>query len=108
GWGGGGVGGGGVAVGGRGPGGGGIGLPLGVARSTSGASRSMMDPLIRRLWELGTSAVMLSCPREEGAFLGDVKPRVLPPGRAQLVTRRRGNLLLQTAYVDVPESADAA
>jgi DNA segregation ATPase FtsK/SpoIIIE, S-DNA-T family len=85
-----------------------IGLHLVVARSTSGASRALMDPVLRRLWELGTSALLLSCPRDEGAFLGDVKPRVLPPGRAQLVTRRKGGLLLQTALADPSDSVKAA
>jgi S-DNA-T family DNA segregation ATPase FtsK/SpoIIIE len=65
-----------------------IGLHLIIARSTSGAMRSMMDPVIRRLWELGTPALLLSYPKEEGKFLGEAKPRTLPPGRAQLVTRR--------------------
>jgi S-DNA-T family DNA segregation ATPase FtsK/SpoIIIE len=65
-----------------------IGLHLVIARSTSGAMRSMMDPVIRRLWELGTPALLLSYPKEEGKFLGEAKPRTLPPGRAQLVTRR--------------------
>ncbi|HEV3170751.1 MAG TPA: type VII secretion protein EccCa [Actinocrinis sp.] len=65
-----------------------IGLHLVVARSTSGAMRSMMDPVIRRLWELGAPALLLSYPKEEGKFLGEAKPRTLPPGRAQLVTRR--------------------
>jgi DNA segregation ATPase FtsK/SpoIIIE, S-DNA-T family len=65
-----------------------IGLHLVIARSTSGAMRAMMDPLIRRLWELGSPALLLSYPKEEGKFLGEAKPRTLPPGRAQLVTRR--------------------
>jgi DNA segregation ATPase FtsK/SpoIIIE, S-DNA-T family len=65
-----------------------IGLHLVVARSTSGIMRSMMDPVLRRLWELGTPALLLSYPKEEGKFLGEAKPRTLPPGRAQLVTRR--------------------
>ena len=65
-----------------------IGLHLVIARSTSGAMRSMMDPVVRRLWELGAPALLLSYPKEEGKFLGEAKPRTLPPGRAQLVTRR--------------------
>jgi hypothetical protein len=63
-----------------------IGLRLVIARSSSGAMRAMTDPLLRRLWELGSPAVLLSCPDEEGEFLGAAKPRTLPPGRAQLVT----------------------
>lgn len=81
-----------------------IGLHLIVARSSSGASRMMFsDPVFRRLWELGTPGLLLSCSREEGAILGDVKPRVLPPGRAQLVTRRHLPLLLQTALLETPD-----
>ncbi|WDZ83738.1 type VII secretion protein EccCa [Micromonospora cathayae] len=75
-----------------------IGLHLIVARSTSGAMRAMMDPVLRRMWELGTPATLLSYPKEEGKFLGDAAPRRLPPGRAQLVTRR-GVKLIQTGHV---------
>ncbi|MFI5935000.1 type VII secretion protein EccCa [Actinoplanes sp. NPDC051494] len=75
-----------------------IGLHLIIARSTSGAMRAMMDPVIRRLWELGTPATLFSYPKEEGKFLGEAAPRRLPPGRAQLVTRR-GVKLMQTGSV---------
>jgi S-DNA-T family DNA segregation ATPase FtsK/SpoIIIE len=70
-----------------------IGLHLVVARSASGAGRAMMDPVLRRLWELGNPALLFSYPREEGKFLGEAKPRTLPPGRAQLVTRRSVGLV---------------
>ena len=36
-----------------------IGFHLIVARSTAGASRAMMNPVLRRMWELGTPAVLL-------------------------------------------------
>lgn len=75
-----------------------IGLHVIVARSTSGSMRAMMDPVLRRMWELGTPATLLSYPKEEGKFLGEAKPRTLPPGRAQLVTRR-GVSLIQTGFV---------
>jgi S-DNA-T family DNA segregation ATPase FtsK/SpoIIIE len=75
-----------------------IGLHVIVARSTSGAMRGMADPVLRRLWELGSPGVVLSYPKEEGRFLGEAAPRKLPPGRAQLVTRR-GVRLVQTGYV---------
>lgn len=75
-----------------------IGLHLVVARSSAGAGRAMMsDSVLRRLWELSTPALLFSCDNDEGAFLGEVKPRRLPPGRAQLVDRRRGTALVQTA-----------
>jgi S-DNA-T family DNA segregation ATPase FtsK/SpoIIIE len=73
-----------------------IGLHLIVARSTSNAMRALSDPVLRRMWELGTPGVLFSYPKEEGKFLGEAAPRKLPPGRAQLVTRR-GVKLIQTA-----------
>jgi S-DNA-T family DNA segregation ATPase FtsK/SpoIIIE len=75
-----------------------IGLHLVVSRSTSGAMRAMMDPVLRRLWELGNPALLFSYPKEEGKFIGEAKPRTLPPGRAQLVTRRSVKLM-QTGLV---------
>ncbi len=82
-----------------------IGLHVVVARSSSGAGRAMMDPVLRRLWELGTPSLLMSCSKEEGVFVGDAKPRVLPPGRAQLVTRRKRPLLVQTAFVTASDRA---
>ncbi|MGW5496993.1 type VII secretion protein EccCa [Streptomyces olivaceoviridis] len=70
-----------------------IGLHLIVARSSSGAARAMMDPLLRRVWELGNPALLLSHPKEEGKFIGEARPRLLPPGRAQRVTRRSIDLV---------------
>ncbi|MDT8910751.1 type VII secretion protein EccCa [Amycolatopsis sp. PS_44_ISF1] len=81
-----------------------IGFHLIVARSTSGAMRALSDPVIRRIWELGSPGVVFSYPKEEGKFLGEAAPRKLPAGRAQLVTRR-GVKLMQTGYV--PTGADA-
>ncbi|MEW2443179.1 type VII secretion protein EccCa [Micromonospora marina] len=75
-----------------------IGLHLVVARNSSGAMRAMMDPLLRRMWELGTPGLLFSYSREEGVFLGEARPRQLPPGRAQLVTRRHVTLV-QTGHV---------
>jgi DNA segregation ATPase FtsK/SpoIIIE, S-DNA-T family len=77
-----------------------IGLHLIVARSTANGGRGMMDPLMRRLWEINTPALLFSCPRGEGMFLGDVRPQTLPTGRAQYLTRRRGVSIVQTGVVD--------
>nr|WP_308129570.1 type VII secretion protein EccCa [Actinoplanes polyasparticus] len=79
-----------------------VGLHLIVARSTAGASRAMMNPVLRRAWELGSPGILLSCPREEGAFLGNVKPRTLPTARGQYIDRRRSVRLLQTPEVPKP------
>ncbi len=75
-----------------------IGLHLVVARSTGGASRIMTDPVVRRLWDIGTPTLMLSCPKEEGTFLGTYRPQQLPAGRANYLTRR-GTTLLQTGFL---------
>ncbi|GHH56492.1 type VII secretion protein EccC [Lentzea cavernae] len=77
-----------------------VGVHVIIARSTAGASRSMSNPAIRRMWELGTPALLLSCPKTEGAFLGNLKPRTLPPGRAQFINRRRTVRLVQTPLVE--------
>jgi S-DNA-T family DNA segregation ATPase FtsK/SpoIIIE len=77
-----------------------VGVHVIIARSTSGASRSMMNQAIRRMWELGTPALLLSCPKNEGSFLGNLKPRVLPVGRGQFVNRRRSVRLVQTPLVE--------
>jgi DNA segregation ATPase FtsK/SpoIIIE, S-DNA-T family len=76
-----------------------IGLHVILARSTSNGGRGMMDPLMRRLWEINTPALLFSCPRDEGVFLGDTRPQKLPPGRAQYITRRRGVPIVQTGLV---------
>ncbi|MBT0774254.1 type VII secretion protein EccCa [Kineosporia sp. J2-2] len=81
-----------------------LGLHMIVARSANGLSRGLSDPLMRRLMETNTPTVMLSTPPSEGAFIGNVKPRVLPPGRALHITRR-GSVQIQTAMV--PDRANA-
>jgi S-DNA-T family DNA segregation ATPase FtsK/SpoIIIE len=75
-----------------------IGLHVVLARGASGVMRMSMDPLLRRLQELNTPDLALSCPPAEGPLLGGVKPRHLVPGRALLCTRR-GSRLIQTGFV---------
>jgi S-DNA-T family DNA segregation ATPase FtsK/SpoIIIE len=43
--------------------------------------------------------MMFSCPKDEGVFIGNVRPRTLPVGRAQYVNRRRSVNLVQTPLV---------
>ncbi|AQZ70810.1 type VII secretion protein EccC [[Actinomadura] parvosata subsp. kistnae] len=75
-----------------------IGLHLVLARAMGGAGRSMMDPVVRRLKEMSTPALLLSGPRDEGQLFGNVRPRQLPPGRGIHVDRRSGEKLVQTAF----------
>ncbi|GAA2793016.1 type VII secretion protein EccCa [Crossiella cryophila] len=73
-----------------------LGLHLVVARGANGIGRGGNDPLLRRLVEVNTPVLLLSCPNSEGLVFGDVRPRTLIPGRAQYATRR-GTTLVQTA-----------
>jgi S-DNA-T family DNA segregation ATPase FtsK/SpoIIIE len=79
-----------------------IGLHVIVARTTSNGMRAMLDPMIRRMWDIGTPGLLFSCRREEGSFLGDAKPMTLIPGRAQFVHRRHGVRMLHTALAAPP------
>ncbi len=81
-----------------------IGLHVLTFRSTSAAARAMLgDHLLRRMWDLGTPGLLFSCPRDETHVLGETKPLTLPPGRAQLVIRREGARLVQTALLPEPD-----
>ncbi|WP_407916403.1 type VII secretion protein EccCa [Kitasatospora sp. NE20-6] len=84
-----------------------LGLHLVVARSANGAGRAMSDPLLRKLQEVNTPALLLSCPASEGYMFGSVKPRQLPAGRALHITRRR-TVQVQTALVGEPEEQGPA
>jgi S-DNA-T family DNA segregation ATPase FtsK/SpoIIIE len=75
-----------------------LGLHLIVARGANGIARAMSDPLLRRLMEVNTPAVLLSCPPAEGMLFNGVKPRVQPAGRGLHITRRR-TMQVQTALV---------
>ncbi|WP_235029884.1 type VII secretion protein EccCa [Nonomuraea solani] len=79
-----------------------IGLHVVLARAMGGAGRGMLDPVVRRLKEMNSPAVMLSGPRDEGQLFGNVRPRQLPPGRGLYVDRRSGEKLVQTAYLEGP------
>ncbi|GAA5188696.1 type VII secretion protein EccC [Rugosimonospora acidiphila] len=75
-----------------------IGLHVVITRRIGGASRAMFDPVIARIRELASPGIMMSGPRDEGALFGNIKPQLLPPGRAWLITRREGSRLVQLAW----------
>jgi len=81
-----------------------IGLHVIVARAAAGSARMSMDALLRRMWESNTPDIALSCPPQEGMLLGNVRPRVFPPGRAMLLTRRQ-HQILQTAFAGDSEAS---
>ncbi|MEU9887536.1 type VII secretion protein EccCa [Sphaerisporangium sp. NPDC051011] len=75
-----------------------IGLHLVLSRAMGGAGRAMYDPVMQRLKDMASPAVVLSGDRDEGVLFG-VRPHPLPPGRAYYVDRRSGSRLIQTAYL---------
>ncbi|MFJ9031034.1 type VII secretion protein EccCa [Streptomyces sp. NPDC102274] len=78
-----------------------VGLHMVVVRSANGSGRGLNDQLLRRLDEVNTPGLLLSCPPSEGYVFGNIKPRNLPPGRAQHIVRRQATLI-QTPLVDAP------
>ncbi|MET7747046.1 type VII secretion protein EccCa [Micromonospora sp. NPDC005367] len=76
-----------------------IGLHLILTRRIGGAGRAMFDPVIGRIRELASPAIMMSGPREEGALFGNMKPQRLPAGRGWLFTRRGGAQLVQLPWL---------
>jgi len=76
-----------------------VGLHVVVTRRCGGASRALFDPLLGRLRELAAPGLVMSGSPDEGALVGTVRPRPLPPGRGTLVDRRRGNRGVQLAWL---------
>ncbi|MFD6887016.1 type VII secretion protein EccCa [Streptomyces sp. NPDC059957] len=66
-----------------------------IARSSAGASRSLYEPFMQRIKELGAQGVVLSGDPSEGDLVGNARPRPMPPGRASFVSRKRGTSLIQ-------------
>lgn len=83
-----------------------IGLHVVLARSASGIAAAGLQPVLRRLRELGTPGLLLSGSREEGVVLHGARLQQQPPGRAQLVRRQATACLVQVAWV--PEEEPAA
>ncbi|MDG4856987.1 type VII secretion protein EccCa [Streptomyces sp. T-3] len=76
-----------------------VGLRVIIARASGGASRSLYEPVMQRLKELGAQGLVMSGDRGEGQLLGNIYPQQLPPGRGQFHTRRRGGQMVQTGWM---------
>ncbi|MDI3390505.1 type VII secretion protein EccCa [Streptomyces sp. B-S-A8] len=76
-----------------------VGLRVIIARQSGGASRSLYEPVMQRIRELGAQGVVLSGDRAEGQLLGNITPTQLPPGRGFFHTRRRGGQMVQTGWL---------
>ncbi|MFJ4622371.1 type VII secretion protein EccCa [Streptomyces sp. NPDC088812] len=81
-----------------------VGLHVVAARSATGAGRGFNDHLLRRLSEVNTPGLLMSCPPSEGYVFGTVKPRNLPPGRGMYIARNKATLM-QTALTGEPSEA---
>lgn len=79
-----------------------IGLHLVLARQMGGIGRAMFDPIITKIKDLASPALMLSGNKDEGYLFGNVRPHPLPTGRGYYVDRRSGTRLTQTAFVAPP------
>nr|WP_245886988.1 type VII secretion protein EccCa [Kineococcus xinjiangensis] len=77
-----------------------VGLHLVVAQSAGGVAAAMMQPVLRRLRELGSQALLLSGPKDEGVIAHGARMQTLPPGRALHVARGRSPQLVQVALAD--------
>ena len=75
-----------------------LGLHVALTRRVGGASRALYDPVMQPLRDLAAPAILLSGNPDEGALLGRVRPRLVVPGRAQIVTRDEGVRVAQLAY----------
>ncbi len=78
-----------------------IGFHMVIARSASGINRAMMDPVWRRLVELNTPMLLLSCPKDEGMING-VRAERHPVGRGRLL-HGRSSPLVQLATAEEVE-----
>ncbi|MFD0785408.1 type VII secretion protein EccC, partial [Micromonospora azadirachtae] len=75
-----------------------IGLHLIIARRMGGVSRALYEPVLQRLRELDSPALLMSGDRDEGQLFGGLRPQRMPAGRGTLVRRRDGVRLIQTAW----------
>ncbi|MDX3452982.1 type VII secretion protein EccCa [Streptomyces sp. ME02-8801-2C] len=80
-----------------------VGVHLIVSRSAAGAGRGVGEALLRRLLEVNTPTLLLSCPPSEGFIIGSLKGRNLPPGRGTLITRRKTTQVQTSVLEDAGE-----
>ncbi|MGV9674793.1 type VII secretion protein EccCa [Nocardia sp. NPDC003482] len=76
-----------------------IGLHMIVTRRIGGVSRALYDPILGGMKNMSVDTLIMSGPRDEGKLIGDVRPTKLPPGRGILVSRSRGQEMVQIAYL---------
>ncbi|WP_264068328.1 type VII secretion protein EccCa [Mycolicibacterium komossense] len=75
-----------------------IGLHMVIARRHAGAARALYEPVLAAVRDLGAVGLQLSGSPEEGAVLGAVRARPLPPGRGTLSTGAAPEQVVQVAW----------
>lgn len=75
-----------------------LGLHLVIARRSGGAARSLYEPVLAALHDLGAMGLTMSGDATDTPLIGAVRPGPLPPGRGTLVTRAGGQRLIQVAW----------
>lgn len=74
-----------------------IGLRVILARRSGGIGRALFDPMIAGLRDLSCEVLLLSGDKDEGYIVGRSRMQKLAPGRGELISRSRGNDMVQVA-----------
>jgi S-DNA-T family DNA segregation ATPase FtsK/SpoIIIE len=82
-----------------------IGFHVVMARRVSGMSRSAFEPLLQRLREMSTPALIMSGDPQEGRILHGQAATLQPPGRGYLVRRNHPSTLVQVAFTEPAHAA---
>ncbi|WP_201377396.1 type VII secretion protein EccCb [Ktedonobacter sp. SOSP1-85] len=75
-----------------------IGFHVVLARRVGGVGRSSFEPMLQRLREMGTSAIIMSGDSQEGRLIHNQAATLQPPGRGYLVQRNHPPTLVQIAF----------
>jgi S-DNA-T family DNA segregation ATPase FtsK/SpoIIIE len=77
-----------------------IGFHLVVARRVSGMGRAAYEPVIQRLREMSTPALIMSGDPQEGKIMHAQTAALMLPGRGFLTRRNQPSTLVQTVYTE--------
>ncbi|MGO1173721.1 MAG: type VII secretion protein EccCb, partial [Actinomycetaceae bacterium] len=76
-----------------------IGLHIVLTRRIGGASRALFEPVMQTMTDLAAPSFMLSGNPDDGPVIGRIRAKRSNPGRAQMITRDRGNEVGQLAWL---------
>ncbi|WP_433205046.1 type VII secretion protein EccCa [Nocardia sp. CA-107356] len=79
-----------------------IGMHLIIARRIGGVSRALFGGVLGTLKNMSVDTLIMSGPRDEGRLIGEVRPMKMPAGRGILVSRSRGEEMIQITYLPPP------